>query len=68
MQPVARTPLGSTEVREKYPFTVTLDAGTYRVEWFSVEGRETAEADDVSVNGSTSKRSALRSRTPPCCI
>ncbi len=33
---------------------MTLDAGTYRVEWFSVEGRETAEADDVSVNGSTS--------------
>jgi hypothetical protein len=35
------------------PFTVTLEAGTYSVEWFSVDGRETAPADDVSVESST---------------
>lgn len=34
------------------PFDVTVDAGTYRAEWFSLEGRETVEGDDVSVDGS----------------
>jgi hypothetical protein len=36
------------------PFTVTLDAGTYGVEWFGIGGRETALGDDVTA-GSTSK-------------
>jgi hypothetical protein len=31
------------------PFTVTLEAGTYRSEWFSVLGRETRPADEVTV-------------------
>ena len=31
---------------------MTLDAGTYQAEWFSVEDRESADADDVSVDGS----------------
>lgn len=30
------------------PFTVTLEAGTYAVEWFSVDDRETAKAADVT--------------------
>jgi hypothetical protein len=34
------------------PFTVTLDAGTYSVEWFTIEARETTEADEVTVEGS----------------
>src|SRR6266540_4671958 len=33
-------------------FTVTLEVGTYAAEWFGVEGRETAEADDVTVESS----------------
>ncbi len=35
------------------PFTVTLDAGTYTVEWFSVNSRETVGADKVTVESST---------------
>ncbi len=31
-------------------FTVTLEPGTYAVEWFGVESREAAEADDVTVD------------------
>jgi hypothetical protein len=31
------------------PFTVTLAAGTYAVEWFSVDARQTREADRVMV-------------------
>jgi hypothetical protein len=34
------------------PFTVTLEPGTYAVEWFSVEGRATAKADDVQAESS----------------
>jgi hypothetical protein len=33
------------------PFTVTPEAGTYRVEWFGVDSRETANAGDVVVRG-----------------
>jgi hypothetical protein len=32
---------------------VTLEPGTYAVEWFSVEGRETAKAVDVQAESST---------------
>ena len=32
------------------PFTVTLEPGRYAVEWFSVPGRETQEADALSVD------------------
>ncbi len=32
------------------PFTVTLEAGTYAVEWFSVEGRERFEGDETTVD------------------
>jgi hypothetical protein len=31
------------------PFTVTLAAGTYAVEWFSIDARQTREADRVTV-------------------
>jgi hypothetical protein len=31
------------------PFTVRLEAGGYTVEWFGVEGRETVDAGDVTV-------------------
>jgi hypothetical protein len=30
------------------PFTVSLEAGTYAVEWFNVDLRETVGADDVT--------------------
>jgi hypothetical protein len=36
------------------PFTVTPEAGTYRVEWFGVDSRETANAGYVRSEGSTS--------------
>jgi len=38
------------------PFTVVLEPGTYTVEWFSVNGRETKSVEEVTVerNGSTS--------------
>jgi hypothetical protein len=38
------------------PFTVMLEPGTYTVEWFSVNGRETKSTEEVTVerNGSTS--------------
>jgi hypothetical protein len=32
------------------PFTVTLEAGRYAVEWFSVEGRERFEGDERTVD------------------
>ena len=35
------------------PLTVTLDAGTYAVEWFSVDGRETTRIDDMTVERPT---------------
>lgn len=34
------------------PFTVTLIAGTYTVQWYSVNSRETVEADKVTVESS----------------
>ena len=37
-------PAGAAE-----PFTVTLDPGAYRAEWFAVDGRETTPADQVTV-------------------
>ncbi len=36
------------------PFTVTLDAGTYTVEWFSVNSRKTKEADELTVESKAS--------------
>jgi len=42
------------------PFTVELKAGTYAVEWFSVNSRETQAGDAVTV-----KRKARYSFTPP---
>jgi hypothetical protein len=30
---------------------VTLEPGPYRVEWFAVDGRDTAPADPVTVDG-----------------
>jgi hypothetical protein len=33
------------------PFTVTLEPGTYAVEWFSVQRRETANADHMTAEG-----------------
>jgi len=38
------------------PFTVTLDAGTYTVEWFSLNGHETVRADKVTLERSTTIR------------
>jgi hypothetical protein len=38
------------------PFTVTLQAGTYAVEWFGVESRKTVKADDVAVESLSSMR------------
>jgi hypothetical protein len=35
------------------PFTVTLDAGTYAVEWFGIGGRETTKADDVTAESTS---------------
>jgi hypothetical protein len=32
-------------------FTVTLEAGTYAVEWFDVNSRETLRADNVTIKG-----------------
>jgi hypothetical protein len=34
------------------PFTVTLAAGTYAVEWFGLDRRETAHGDQVTVDRS----------------
>ena len=34
------------------PFTVTLDSGTYAVEWFGLNGRESVDADQVTVGPS----------------
>jgi hypothetical protein len=34
-------------------FTATLSAGTYAVEWYSVNGRETMVTDEVKVEGSS---------------
>ena len=42
------------------PFTVELNAGTYAVEWFSVNSRETKAGDDVTI-----KRKASPSFTAP---
>ena len=36
------------------PFIVTLEPGTYTVEWFSVNSRETAEAGNMTVEIPTS--------------
>ena len=36
------------------PFTVTLEAGTYTVEWFSINSRETQLTDNVTVESSKS--------------
>jgi hypothetical protein len=33
------------------PFDVTAETGTYQVEWFSVQGRETRSGDPVSIDG-----------------
>jgi hypothetical protein len=35
------------------PFTVTLEAGTYAVQWYSVNSRETKDAGKVTVESST---------------
>jgi hypothetical protein len=35
------------------PFTVTLGAGTYAVEWYGVDSRETAEAGEITVERPT---------------
>ena len=35
---------------ERGDFTVTLEPGTYSVEWFGVDGRETVESKDVTVD------------------
>ncbi len=34
------------------PFTVTIEAGTYSVEWFNVNGRETKKGEKVAVKSS----------------
>ncbi len=36
------------------PFTVTLEAGTYTAEWYSVNGRETKDGGEVTVKSPTS--------------
>jgi hypothetical protein len=41
-------------------FTVLLDPGTYAVEWFSIEGRQTVPGDAITV-----ERSAATSFSPP---
>jgi hypothetical protein len=48
------------------PFTVTVEAGTYRVEWFSVDSRETKSAGKVTVesDGNTSFTSPFAERVP----
>ncbi|MGH2525823.1 MAG: hypothetical protein ACRDG2_03660, partial [Actinomycetota bacterium] len=33
------------------PFEVTVEAGTYEIEWFSVQGRETRSGESVSIDG-----------------
>jgi len=38
---------------EADPFTVTLEHGTYTVEWFSVDGRKTVGADSVMADDSS---------------
>jgi hypothetical protein len=35
------------------PFTVELAAGAYSVEWYSVDSRETIEADTLTVESTT---------------
>lgn len=51
------------------PFTVTLVAGTYTVEWFSVEGRETVGAADVTVEKTSPVTFSAPFKVPalPCC-
>jgi len=51
------------------PFTVTLEAATYTVQWFSVNSREMVGAEKVTVENSTRPASALRLKRPvlPCC-
>jgi hypothetical protein len=44
----------------KDPFTVTLEKGSYAVEWFSINNRETKTAKEVTV-----KRNGKTTFTPP---
>lgn len=43
------------------PFTVTLEAGAYSVEWFGVDRRETVGAGDVTVESSAAISFSARS-------
>jgi hypothetical protein len=38
------------------PFTVTIEAGTYAVEWFAVDARASTDGGDVRVDASTRTR------------
>ena len=48
---------------ERGDFTVTLEPGTYSVEWFRVDGRETVESKDVTV-GAGGRSASIRRSTP----
>jgi len=51
------------------PFTVTLAAGGYAVQWFRVDRRETAAAGKLTVSSPPPSASPLHSvpPVPPCC-
>ena len=46
---------------ERGDFTVTLEPGTYSVEWFGVDGRETVKSKDVTVDAGGQLASIHRS-------
>jgi hypothetical protein len=46
------------------PFTVRLAAGTYTVEWFSVDSRQTVPGDGEPSNDPRASASGRRSRAP----
>jgi hypothetical protein len=45
------------QVQESESFTVTVDVGTYAVEWYSVKGREQVSAAELEVESSGTKTS-----------
>jgi uncharacterized protein DUF6298 len=50
------------------PFTLTVEAGTYRVEWFAVEGRGTTEAGTVTLEASAASFTAPAAVAGPAVL
>jgi hypothetical protein len=50
------------------PFSVTLNAGTYEVEWFSIDSRETTTAQPVTVTGGGAHRFSPTDKRGPAVV